>query len=272
MSPIPFWLGGKWHSDAHCHLSSTSHRLSLLLTAAGAQNVCLNFSDCDVAVQLHFALFRGEAGYVLKPAEMNAFVAGDASSRDSARPSARGSARPSDRGSAHPSDGGSARASDRDLASTSGRDSVRQSGRISAHPSARDSTGAPRQHFVAPCEDSAQHTGSDDSCAPRASFVAPCGDQSSVTDAPAEKTSLLAKLGLSSESLVIDEDQGVNRLADDENVFWPPPRDLLHCATVHVISLHNLPKVRSHKGTGKLHTTSRTHTLLNSHLVESVPS
>jgi len=45
MSPLPGWLAG-----AHC--------------------VCLNFSDCDLAVQLHFALFNGMGGYVLKPAEM----------------------------------------------------------------------------------------------------------------------------------------------------------------------------------------------------------
>ena len=45
MSPLPCWLGG-------------------------AQNVCLNFSDVDVAVQLHFALFCGSSGYVLKPSGM----------------------------------------------------------------------------------------------------------------------------------------------------------------------------------------------------------
>ena len=45
MSPLPGWL-------------------------AGAQNVCLNFSDNDLAVQLHFALFDGSGGYVLKPPEM----------------------------------------------------------------------------------------------------------------------------------------------------------------------------------------------------------
>jgi len=47
MSPLPCWL-------------------------AGAQNVCLNFSPVegkvDLAVQLHFALFNGSGGYVLKPA------------------------------------------------------------------------------------------------------------------------------------------------------------------------------------------------------------
>ena len=42
MSPLPCWL-------------------------AGAQHVCLNFSDTDTAVELHFALFEGRGGYVLKP-------------------------------------------------------------------------------------------------------------------------------------------------------------------------------------------------------------
>mmetsp|Transcript_74504 Transcript_74504/g.205372 ORF Transcript_74504/g.205372 Transcript_74504/m.205372 type:complete len:583 (+) Transcript_74504:981-2729(+) len=45
MSPLPGWL-------------------------AGGQGVCLNFSDADLAVQLHFALFSGHAGFVLKPREM----------------------------------------------------------------------------------------------------------------------------------------------------------------------------------------------------------
>jgi len=45
MSPLPCWLGG-------------------------AQHVCLNFSDVDLAVLLHFALFSGSGGFVLKPSEM----------------------------------------------------------------------------------------------------------------------------------------------------------------------------------------------------------
>ena len=46
MSPIPGWL-------------------------CGAQHVALNFqSDIDLAVQLHFALFDGSGGFVLKPKEM----------------------------------------------------------------------------------------------------------------------------------------------------------------------------------------------------------
>ena len=38
---------------------------------SGAQHICLNFtSDIDVPVQLHFALFDGSDGFVLKPPEM----------------------------------------------------------------------------------------------------------------------------------------------------------------------------------------------------------
>ena len=45
MSPVPSWL-------------------------AGAQTVAMNMSNGDLAVQLHFALFNGSEGYVLKPPEM----------------------------------------------------------------------------------------------------------------------------------------------------------------------------------------------------------
>jgi len=45
MSPLPSWL-------------------------SGTQSAALNFSDVDLAAQLHFALFAGSGGYVLKPREM----------------------------------------------------------------------------------------------------------------------------------------------------------------------------------------------------------
>ena len=45
MSPLPCWL-------------------------AGAHSVALNMSNNDLPVQLHFALFHGSGGYVLKPPEM----------------------------------------------------------------------------------------------------------------------------------------------------------------------------------------------------------
>eukprot|EP00966_Prymnesium_polylepis_P125114 2893326-Prymnesium_polylepis.4 len=45
MSPLPCWL-------------------------AGSQHVAINMSSCDLAVQLHFALFKGTKGFLLKPPEM----------------------------------------------------------------------------------------------------------------------------------------------------------------------------------------------------------
>jgi hypothetical protein len=45
MSPLPCWLGG-------------------------TQSVALNFSEVDLAISLHFAMFRGSDGFVLKPPEM----------------------------------------------------------------------------------------------------------------------------------------------------------------------------------------------------------
>ena len=45
MSPLPFWL-------------------------SGAQSVALNMSNNDLPLHLHFALFKGSDGFVLKPPEM----------------------------------------------------------------------------------------------------------------------------------------------------------------------------------------------------------
>jgi len=45
MSPLPGWL-------------------------AGAHSIALNMSNCDLPLHLHFALFNGSGGFVLKPAEM----------------------------------------------------------------------------------------------------------------------------------------------------------------------------------------------------------
>jgi len=80
MSPLPCWLGG-------------------------AQNICLNFSDNDLAVQLHFALFNGSDGFVVKPLEMLQRSKQEAEEQDhqsmthSLRPSMTPSLRSSERSS-----------------------------------------------------------------------------------------------------------------------------------------------------------------------------
>ena len=63
MSPLPGWL-------------------------SGSQNVCLNMSSVDLAVQLHFALFNGSGGFVLKPLGMRStqpHTGSDADERQSIR-------------------------------------------------------------------------------------------------------------------------------------------------------------------------------------------
>jgi len=57
MSPLPGWL-------------------------AGAQSVALNMSNNDIPVHLHFALFHGSGGYVLKPPAMRGIVAEDSWTKD----------------------------------------------------------------------------------------------------------------------------------------------------------------------------------------------
>jgi len=66
MSPLPCWL-------------------------TGAQNVCLNFSDNDLAVQLHFALFNRFDGYIMKPPEMQAGLSSSESKNAVAAASERSS-------------------------------------------------------------------------------------------------------------------------------------------------------------------------------------
>jgi len=49
MSPLPGWL-------------------------AGAQGVCINMSNNDLAMHLHFALFNGSSGFVLKPIQLRSIA------------------------------------------------------------------------------------------------------------------------------------------------------------------------------------------------------
>ena len=132
MSPRPAWLGG-------------------------AQHAALNFSDVDLAVSLHFALFKGSKGYVLKPPEMVAGMDHEGIGAGLGGASATG-------------------------------------------------TGADRL--------SAVHRSS--------------------------SSSLRESSGLSQRN--DDLREGMSIAAEDVVLFWPPPREWLHCVTLRAVSLHNLPK------------------------------
>eukprot|EP00966_Prymnesium_polylepis_P250016 5779623-Prymnesium_polylepis.1 len=123
MSPLPCWL-------------------------AGAQHVCLNFSDTDTAVELHFALFDARGGYVLKPKEM---------------------------ASQPPS-------------------------MVARAPSVEMASQSPSMQMRSP-------------------------------------TPSLSRM----PSAVGTREEGRDQQPDEDRA-WPPHRRFLHCVTLHVISLHNLPK------------------------------
>eukprot|EP00966_Prymnesium_polylepis_P003774 86026-Prymnesium_polylepis.1 len=127
MSPHPFWLGGA---------QSIWYELPFVPPGMQRPHVrsparSLNFSDVDLPVQLHFALFSGSGGFVVKPPEM-------------------------------------------------------------VHVNIED------------------------------------------TENP---TSPLRRVASGKQSQAA-------RL-DDEDAYWPPPRDRLACVTIRVVSLHNLPKVQA---------------------------
>ena len=42
-----------------------------------------------------------------------------------------------------------------------------------------------------------------------------------------------------------EKDSTTPRLGAEDDVYWPPPRPRLHRVTVDILSLHNLPKVRT---------------------------
>ena len=62
--PLGLRMSGKNMSPLPCWLS-------------GAQGVALNMSNNDLSIQLHFALFHGSEGYVLKPSAMLSALASD---------------------------------------------------------------------------------------------------------------------------------------------------------------------------------------------------
>eukprot|EP00966_Prymnesium_polylepis_P077047 1784910-Prymnesium_polylepis.1 len=71
MNPLAGWLGGSRHWDSNCSLCTCIRLIAVFyISPHRAQHIALNMSNVDVALQLHFALFKGSAGFVLKPHDM----------------------------------------------------------------------------------------------------------------------------------------------------------------------------------------------------------
>mmetsp|Transcript_1998 Transcript_1998/g.5040 ORF Transcript_1998/g.5040 Transcript_1998/m.5040 type:complete len:1003 (+) Transcript_1998:348-3356(+) len=193
MSPLPAWLGG-------------------------AQHVCLNFSDNDLAVQLHHALFRGAGGFVLKPADMRL----DTSTRQSTRNSAGsagtvGTVRESDmnrRVTSSDDCGTSCRSVTIDLvASPSERQSPKER-QTSCRSVTTDATASFREHH-SPKERQA-------SCM-------------KITHAVSSGRSMRN----SSEEDADDAED-----AHDSDTYWPPACHKLRRTSIEILSLVQLPKRR----------------------------
>jgi len=205
MSPLPGWL-------------------------TGAQNVCLNISECDLAMHLHFALFHGSRGFVLKPQGMlkdpeedddgGCFSLpmwssgrGVLNERESDTPGFSRSPFSVRRGSASPARG---------RGSNGGAAGARFSNKLEMLGQKQRAQSCNR------------------ATAPLASSLNKERTQS-VNRLPPPLTTSLSRLTLQGrESGRLSErfHAGIN----PEDDYWPPPREMLHKASVEIISLHNLPK------------------------------
>jgi hypothetical protein len=176
----------------------------------------LNFSDNDLAVQLHHALFRGAGGFVLKPADMRL----DTSTRQSTRNSAGnagtvGTVRESDNRRVTSSDdcGKSCRSVTIDLvASPSERQSPKER-QTSCRSVTTDATASFREHH-SPKERQA-------SCM-------------RITPAVSSGRSMRN----SSEDDADDAED-----AHDSDTYWPPACHKLRRTSIEILSLVQLPKV-----------------------------
>jgi len=187
MSPLPPWLGG-------------------------AQHVCLNFSNCDLAVQMHFALFKHSSGYVLKPREMRTVREVDVSLTRGTP----GIDDESKRGLSFPSTVGA-----------QGRSSVRAG---EATPNTglgllRLSAAKPIPRWVCDVEDQRP------SC-----FRPRSGSADQLPSTPRGKRQ--------SKRLVDRLQTDGQDHPSQHDPYWPPPRENLHRTSIEVLSLHNLPKRR----------------------------
>jgi len=189
MSPLPCWL-------------------------AGSQSVALNMSNNDLPVQLHFALFNGSNGFVLKPPAM---VSAVVSPRETAEFEPWSTQR-SQSGSEY-----RARVGLDSFRQRSGSDSYRQrAGSETPTPSFRSRSGSdlsspnPRQMKRVSV------------CSPRRFRGTSDTDIQSPTLRATHESELPSLTSLEGEP---------NR--DD---YWPPPREMICRTTINLLSLHNCPK------------------------------
>eukprot|EP00966_Prymnesium_polylepis_P117077 2705278-Prymnesium_polylepis.1 len=166
-------------------------------------------SNVDVALQIHFALFKGSAGYVLKPPEMRGKSLMDEAGRRSSASASRRSSLPDEL---------SPRTSRWNVVNSLrvSHVNVARASHVNVDDDSRDSNESEPPHESEPLRESEPQS-------PR--NYGHLRTTSPVRMAPDERDS-------ESSEAIADHDE-----------YWPPPCEKLYCTTLHIFSLHNIPKV-----------------------------
>ena len=204
----------------------------------------------DLPVQLHFALFNGSGGYVLKPYEMKRAMVNTMSRRSSTSLRDRGSA-VSDRGRKSVVNVGSRKNS---LSVLDGPPS-RKSSISEGPPSRKSSISGPPSRKASVSEGPPSRKGSVSEGPPsRKGSVSegpPSGkngesDKEGRIPASDSRWKILRSrcnvLVSNSARRSMDADFAARLEFGTADEFWPPPREQLHCTSIELLSLHNLPK------------------------------
>ena len=194
----------------------------------------MNFSDSDLAIQLHFALFNGSFGYVLKPAEMLGFWTGNVASF---------------------SDQQSRRSSVALESARSSLSSARSSAATPCNINLALGPSTPRRltNENRSCEVSIfdritrDHGDRVDSARQNCINFGDTARSGSVNLSRRSSCSSSISMSRRTSSGTV---QGAARAScheavDDDAAYWPPPRANLQRTTIKLFSLHVLPKVRA---------------------------
>jgi len=210
----------------------------LLFWLSGAHLVALNFSEPDLAVQLHFALFDASGGFLLKPSEM---LSGPQQTEDANSPrrssnaadwrNRRASATDQQHGVRHglltPVDDGcsASRAKEtRGVSTAATLDAPDSSRRLSTAGTLDEHDSSRRPSTV-----SAQDTPTS-------------GRRWSTPAVPKAR-----HCGEEGHNIRAHGHGNVAGLVDCSPRTWPPPREQLHRTTVEILSFHNAPKLRERR-------------------------
>jgi len=204
----------------------------------GAQSIALNMSNNDLAAQLHFALFNGSRGYVLKPLEMrNALV------------ERRGSTKPSTPG--HSAQGGLAKVVAGLLRAKSRCGAGVFAGDASKELLGKGSAKAARP-LLTPSRDHSQVEEGSRTSGEQAATSSVLPRERRLSFSPAvlakeQRSASKENVGsgwafLKGRTLDSNAEPDAAESESSQTHCWPLPCETLHRTSIEMLSLHNLPK------------------------------